>query len=112
MSSLPIEFHRNSHGEAKALWQGHDSAGQILAQFFEHELAADTGYRERLVAEAEKQQRGQAAVWRTSGNGFAVVMEAKRVSLQPLFGAGQQRVYTIDAHDFLALLHRWQALVG
>ncbi len=110
MTSLRIEFHRDQQGVSKAVWSGDDASGQLLAQFFESDLAADAAYRERLEVEAEKHRLGHAAAWKTSGNSFAVTMQDKKVSLRPLFGADQHRSHTVEIEDFLHLLHRWRDL--
>jgi hypothetical protein len=109
---VPLTFHRDKKGVARAVWSGEDAAGNLLAQFFEAELGADATYRDSLCAEAEKHHHGRGTPWRTSGNLFAVVIEGSTVCLRPLFGANQNHAYTVDVSEFLALLSKWRELIG
>ena len=111
MSSLPLTFHRDKEGVARAVWSGEDEAASLLAQFFEAELGADAAYCDRLLAEAHTHRQGRGPAWRTSGNLFAVSIDGSTVSLQPLFGANQSRSYTLAVAEFARLLHNWRELV-
>ncbi len=111
MTSPPLTFQRDEQGVARAVWPGDDTAGNLLAQFFEAEVGADTAYCDRLLAEAEKHHHGRGGPWRTSGNLFAVAIEGARVSLRPLFGAHQNQVSTVDVLEFHKLLKMWRELI-
>ncbi len=111
MTSLPLTFHRDTEGVSRAVWSGDDAAGNLLAQFFETELGADTAYCDRLRAEAEKHHHGRGMPWRTSGNLFAVAIEGSMICLRPLFGANQDRACTVEVSQFLKLLHIWRDLI-
>ena len=62
MNSLPLTFHRDKEGAARAVWSGGDAAGNLLAQFFEAELGADAAYCDRFQSEAERMPRPRPAM--------------------------------------------------
>ncbi len=112
MNHAALKFHRDKRGIARAVASTDDASSSLLAQFFESELGADAAYRERLVAEAEKQGHGHAAAWKTSGNSYAVEIASSKVTLRPLFGTDQHHSCTIELPEFVKLLNDWKVLVG
>jgi len=77
----------------------------------ENDVVTARAYCDRLRAEAEKHHHGHGMPWRTSGNLFAVAVEGSMVCLRPLFGANQNRAYTVGVAEFLKLLQKWRALI-
>jgi hypothetical protein len=111
MNTHSLQFHRDPHGAAHAASTGDAPNGRLLAQFFEGDLAHDTAYCGRLLAEGAALLQAKSGSWMTSGNAFSVHLDPQHVTLRPLYGEYENHPVALPAGEFLDLVQKWQALI-
>ena len=112
MSTYPLRFHRDRQGAVLAEWTGEDPAGSMLAHFFDADLAGDQSFCDRLLAEGEARLKAKTGCWRTSGNAFALTLDASRATLRPLFGNYEQDEFVLPTRQLLQLVRKWRRLIA
>jgi hypothetical protein len=110
MSPQAIRLHRDQHGQVRAEATGDDPAGRHWARFFETELSGNAAFCDRLLAEAEAHHNEGS--WKTSGNAFAVTLDANHATLRPLFGHSAAEEYVLPIAEFAGLVRKWRELLG
>jgi hypothetical protein len=106
-----LRLHRDPHGLPRAEATGNDPALQHWARFFESELTGNEAFCARLLAEGEARAHARHGSWTTTGNAYAIALDATHATLRPLFGQNKEQQYLLPSGEFLTLVRRWRELI-